>query len=199
MRKECTMKKSRILITAGAIILAAAAALFFLLTVVFKDRIVSTEEKKTDDTMLILHKTESGKEISLPVVMSSTETDDGQHKIYIFVSENDDRKNYEAENLQLTLKLSDKLEITSRYCEWGEGKKRNSETTGKEGADIPSADGIKILEYKTESSYMILELTINGEPSESPVLSLQYDISGKGKYILNQFENISHEFEIDLQ
>lgn len=193
------MKKSKVIITIAVILIVLAAGIVAGIALASDDRIISTEEKEIDKTMLILHETESGSEISLPVLMECTETAEGEYRLKILFSENDNAENYEAENLKLSLQLSEELEITSRYCEWGKDNNKGSDTTGKGGPDVSAEDGMKTLKYETESNYMLLELTVSGEGDESVILDLQYDISGKGRYIFNHFEDISHEFEIALQ
>lgn len=193
------MKKLKVIIAIVVILILLITGIITGITLYSNDKIISTEEKVIDKTMLILHKTESGSEISLPVLMECTEVAEGEYRLKIFFSENDNTENYEVENLKLSLRLSEDLEITSRYCEWGKDDNKGSDITGKDGPDVSAENGIKTLKYETKSNYMLLELTVSGETDESMILDLQYDISGKGIYIFNHFKDISHKFEIALQ
>ncbi|MBQ8513977.1 MAG: hypothetical protein IJ496_01085 [Ruminococcus sp.] len=195
------MKKWRILTAIVTALVLLVTVLFYVISVVFYDEIIHSEEREfiTTTTMAILHETESGSEISIPVTVEYTEAGNDTYRIYIFVSQTDDRKYYDAENLNLRLELSEKLEIISVSRFWGEGKNRSSKVQGSESPDVPPENGVKVLEYETESCYMILDVYVKGETAEPAVLKLQYDIDGKGRYMFNHFDDWSHAFEIALQ
>ena len=172
-----------------------------MIAVVFHDTIIHSEEREIvpTTTMAILYETESGREISIPVTAEYTKAGDDTYRIHVFVSQSDDQKYYEAENLKLRLELSEKLEIISVSRFWGEGENRGSEVQGSESPDVPPENGIKTLEYETDDFYMILDVYVKGDAAETAVLKLQYDIAGKGRYIFNHFDGIKSSIAVKVQ
>ena len=193
------MKKWKLVIAVLLTFAALTAVIVCAIAIVFRDSIVYSEEREIDTTMAILHETKSGSEISIPVTVEYTEAGEDTYRIYVFVSQSDDRKYYEAENLRLELALSEKLEIVSVSRFWGEGENKGSEVPGAESPDVPPENGRKTLCYDTESCYMILDVYVKGDKAEPAVLKLQYDIDGKGRYIFNHFDDIENSFEVRMQ
>lgn len=195
------MKKLKLAAAVLLIFAMLAAVIVCVIAVIFRDRIVFSEEQEIDAaaTIAILHETESGSEIRIPVTVNYTDAGDDTYRINVFVSQSDDRRYYEAKNLKLELDLSEKLEVVSVSRFWGEGENKGSEVQGAESPDAAPGNGVKALKYETESCYMILDVYVKGDKPEPAVLKLQYDIDGKGRYIFNHFDDIENSFEIRMQ
>ena len=195
------MKKLKLSVAVLLTFAVLAAVIVCVIAVIFRDRIVFSEEQEVDAaaTMVLLHETESGSEICIPVTAEYIDAGDDTYRINVFVSQSDDRRYYEAKNLKLELDLSEKLEVVSVSRFWGEGENKGSEVQGAESPDVAPENGVKALKYETESCYMILDVYVKGDKPEPAVLKLQYDIDGKGRYAFNHFSDIESAVEVKVQ
>lgn len=185
------MKKSKILLVAIIAVVILTLTLVAVMCVGFKDEITDTNEKKINDrNTLIQYEMKSGAEIEIPIEMSYTEISDGQYEIEVFFSRRE-CKNYEVENLKTKLMISDELEIISKRCEFGSGN--------TDGSEITENNGVKMLQYETESNYIKFNVIVKGDVPENATLNIQYDISGEGLYSFNRFRALEHEYEISFE
>lgn len=180
-----------IIITA---VISVIAIIVAVLTMVFgyKDGIVNSEERRIDNTELIYLKMSSGEEISVPVTLKYEKVGTNEYQFEIFCSENGGSEKYNVENLRLDLKISDEYTVENVNCE---RDKENSfiEHPQKDGKEISSENGMKLLSYETEGDYMRLTVLAKGDEPQKAVVNVQFDITGSGMYRLNSFKNISHQ------